>query len=668
LSGKSKLTNVQTQGKQKSAQPAAPRRRRKQPNVTVQLGKAEETIPVTDLKNPESFSAWQRRLQEYQGKPHFRIRDLQRLHDETRYNLFLLITSHASHTVTIGNERDNKGLNLFGAVLGAIDGDASIEQQGCMRRAAVEAAALCYPAELPFVCDRIVKKFREVGVRGILPQSLVKDARALLGESDARVAADQGAREFLNSRRSGLMCEGNETFNAETLATLPVVAFYCDELFYYTGTHWRKVSHKEFNAQVTASLQQADHGDQVTTKFVGDVMTNVVGMTLLPQGDHSPPLWLDEESPRGFPPSPYIAFENGLVDLDEALEATATLSEHDPRHFSTTVLPYAFDPAAECPLWRETLRDIFRARPLRRPRPLRQLRDRRERVLQEFFGYSLLKHNMQFEKCLVLFGEGANGKSTITKTWIKMLGVNNVSHVPLDKIGGEFWLVRMIDMHANIVADMNFLDRVEEGIFKALVSGDELDANRKNLSQVRMKPTAKLVFATNVLPPFKDRTNGSWRRLITMPLFACLEGEDCDRQRADRLIGEELPGIFNWALEGARRLRQQSGFTTCQVCQRALNQHRFDSDPVRQFVSECTHRGDDRFVRKTDLYGAYHEWCDNNGRHPCASSEFGKHIVAMPGITVGRETTGSPRPRTYVGIGLVRPFVPRLSLRGQRRG
>lgn len=194
MSGKSKLTNVQLKGKQKSSQSAAASKRRKQPNITVRLGKAEETIPVADLMNSESLSAWQQRLLDYQGKPHFRIRKLETLSNETRYNLFSLIASHTSHTLTIGPCREPTDLNLFGAVLGAINGDASIEQQGCMRRAAVEAAALCYPTELPFACGRIAKKFREAGVPGILPQSLAKEAQQLIGDHQATITAEQAAR------------------------------------------------------------------------------------------------------------------------------------------------------------------------------------------------------------------------------------------------------------------------------------------------------------------------------------------------------------------------------------------------------------------------------------------------------------------------------------------
>jgi hypothetical protein len=120
---KSKVTNVQVQGKQKGAQSAAAPGRRNQPNTTVRLGKAEETIPVTDLMNSESLSIWQQRLQPYQGKPFFRIRNLETLKDETRFNLFSLIASQASHTVAIGPGRDPTDLNLFGAVLGAINGE-----------------------------------------------------------------------------------------------------------------------------------------------------------------------------------------------------------------------------------------------------------------------------------------------------------------------------------------------------------------------------------------------------------------------------------------------------------------------------------------------------------------------------------------------------------------
>ena len=79
--------------------------------------------------------------------------------------------------------------------------------------------------------------------------------------------------------------------------------------------------------------------------------------------------------------------------------------EHDPRCFSTVALPYDYDPAATCPLWEQTLAEIF---------PLECDDDNRIAVLQEFMGLTLFPNQMRHEKFLITVGHGANGKSTIS--------------------------------------------------------------------------------------------------------------------------------------------------------------------------------------------------------------------------------------------------------------
>ena len=248
-------------------------------------------------------------------------------------------------------------------------------------------------------------------------------------------------------------------------------------------------------------------------------------------------------------------------------------------------------------------------------------------------GYTVLPNDTTFEKFLVMVGDGANGKSTVANILVRMLGEENVSHVPLDRIGGEFRLWQMMNKQANIVADMNRMEKVEEGLLKSLVSGDPIQINRKNQPPVTMRPTAKLIFGTNSLPPISDRSNGVWRRMITIPFLEHFDEDRRDRCRAEQLR-DELPGIFNWVLEGARRLLQQDGFTPCAICSGCLSDYRVASDPIAQFVESCTRVHPDNTrasVQCKVLYDSYRNWCEENGRRHVNSSEFGRQILAIKG-------------------------------------
>jgi P4 family phage/plasmid primase-like protien len=622
---------------------------RRRANVRIQLDGRWQDIRAGQLRDPDDLAALEQQLARC-ASPTFHVGNISILPDDDRFELLSLIAGAHGYRITVGQDEQAFD-NLFDAVLHCLDGQGGV--QGCenQRRAAVEAAALCHPDALPIACGRIVRRMREVGIGGALPQSLVKEARELLAAQQTAISAEQAACELISQQKLTLLGTGDDAFTEESLVDMPVVAFHGDQFFGYEGTRWRHQPDEDFKARIAAFLQNTGHGNQVTTRFVNDVVMNVKGATLLPQNGFAPPFWIDDSAPAGYSPSPYLAFQNGLLNLQEALNGSPVLYGHNARHFSPVVLPFEFDPDATCPLWHETLIQILRPR-RRYPFPARQPNDRRMLVLQEFFGRTLEPRNTSADKCLVPEGPGSNGKSTIAFVLDEMLGLDNVSHVPLDKIGGEFRLAPMIGKHANIAAEMSWIDKVDEGVFKGLVTGDWTEANRKYKDPISMRPTAKLLFGTNSIPPFHDRSRGIWRRLILMPLYARFEGADEDLARAERLK-VELPGIFNWALEGAQRFHRQRGYTRCGVCEARLREHRFHSDPLQQFLAECCIRGAGRIAYKDELCDALKQWCDRNGRKHIASTELGKQLLKIRGVTSDREGSGARR-YYYLGVGLIR--------------
>ena len=140
-----------------------------------------------------------------------------------------------------------------------------------------------------------------------------------------------------------------------------------------------------------------------------------------------------------------------------------------------------------------------------------------------------------------------------------------------------------------------------------------------------------------------------------MPFSRQFAEEEKDRQRADRLKAE-LSGIFNWAIEGARRLTQQGHFTHCDVCAAALVEHRQDSDPVAQFVDECIEPQASQQTRTTvgdlcsEVYACYAAWCIANGRRPASNTSFGKQFPQHVRCARDRDGQGQLRPYRYRGV------------------
>jgi P4 family phage/plasmid primase-like protien len=332
-----------------------------------------------------------------------------------------------------------------------------------------------------------------------------------------------------------------------------------------------------------------------------------------------------------------LAVKNGLLDVDVSLRtAQPGLRAATPDWFSPVRLPVAFDPAADCPLFKTFLDEV--------------LEGDRERIdlVQEMFGYCLTFDTTQ-QKMFILEGEGANGKSVVLGLLTRLLGPENVSHVPLENFGDRFQLTMTLGKLANIAPEVGESTHLAEGTIKQFVGGDRMHFDRKGISPVEAYPTARVVVATNTRPGFADRSSGIWRRLVLIPFRLTIPPDRQDRNLLDKLANE-LPGILNWSLEGLRRLRQKGHFTEPAVVKQALEEYRREANLEATFLQERYVADPVSEVEAKQLYLEYRQWASGEGSKPVDAAKFGKQIHrSFP--TVKRLRSGQAD-RHYVYRGL----------------
>ncbi|MHB1426215.1 MAG: DNA primase family protein [Gemmataceae bacterium] len=379
----------------------------------------------------------------------------------------------------------------------------------------------------------------------------------------------------------------------------------------------------------------------VTTKLVADVLAAIQSLVLVPQTVEQPS-WRGADHPGR---RNWIALRNGLLDLDAILAgSTPVLRPHTPLWFSTTCLPYDFDPAAGCPRWRAFLE--------------RNLGDDpgKQRLLQQWMGY-LLPHDTSLQRFLVLVGEGANGKSVVCEVIHALLGEENVSTEPLEMFGDRFRLAGTLGKLANITAEVGELDKVAEGVLKAFVVGDPMSFEVKYKSAFTARPTARLILATNNVPHFSDKSDGLWRRMLLLPFTVQIpeaERNPALTKREYWIASGEMPGILNWALSGLVDLRHQEGkFSVPQSCQEAVDKVRVENNPARRFLLEGYREGNDG-VFKATLYQDYARWCEQSGHHKLADIGFGREVRrTFPGVRDGkmaRPSCSAVRENAWLGL------------------
>jgi P4 family phage/plasmid primase-like protien len=365
-------------------------------------------------------------------------------------------------------------------------------------------------------------------------------------------------------------------------------------------------------------------------------MQALSGAVLLSQNTPQP-AWLamGVQSPN------YLSLENGILDVDALLAGMQNvLMPHTPLLFSPVSLPYRFDPAADCPLWQKFLQ--------------RNLGGDEGKIglLQQFAGYLLLPDTSK-QRFLLMSGDGANGKSVVCAVLCGLLGIGNVSSVPLELFGDKFRLAGTLGKLANIVAEVGELDKIAEGQLKAFVTGDPMEFERKFKTPFTTKPTARLVLATNNPPLFSDKSDGVWRRMLLLHFIVQIPD-------AERVAGMdsvefwqkagELPGILNWALAGLHTLRTEGRFIIPQVCREEADKLRTESNPARRFLREHYQAGSGE-IPTAELYGNYASWCKDYGHYPLAEIGFGREVSrCFPTLTRGKKGQKDNRYGVYCGI------------------
>jgi putative DNA primase/helicase len=327
---------------------------------------------------------------------------------------------------------------------------------------------------------------------------------------------------------------------------------------------------------------------------------------------------------------------NGTVDL-----RTGELREHDPADNLTHLSPVEYHPQAQAPRWRAFLEQIMAGNA--------EMVD----YLQLTTGYGITGDVR--EQCFfLLYGTGANGKSTYLEVIRDMLGGGYSRQTPLDAFLSS---ARDSERRSSIVrlkgARFASASEAEEGkrfsasAIKQLTGGDTINARQLYAEEFEFKPTHKLFFAVNHRPTADASDGAMWRRMRLIPFTVSIPEDQQDRELKDKLLAE-LPGILAWAVEGAVRW-YAGGLPTPPTVLNAIEAYREEMDEIQDFITACCVVHRDARVLVQDLYKAYVEWVKEADGYALGRNKFNERI-RRKGFEMMRQP-GSGQ-LTWRGIGL----------------
>jgi putative DNA primase/helicase len=290
---------------------------------------------------------------------------------------------------------------------------------------------------------------------------------------------------------------------------------------------------------------------------------------------------------------------NGTINL-----RIGRLRKHRREDFITKVAPVTFDPKAACPRWQRFLEQIF-------------AEDQQViKYTQRLVGYSLT--GVTDEHLLpILYGTGANGKSTFSEMVMNLMGLDYSMKAPPDLLmakRGESHPTERADLFGKrFVACIEVEEgrRMAEALVKELTGGDRIRARRMREDFWEFVPTHHVWLAVNHKPIVTGSDKGIWRRLKLIPFEVVIPPDQQDRE-LKRKLAAELPGILNWAIAGCLDW-QRGGMQEPRIVTKATTSYSAEMDDVGQFIEEYCVLGDHHIESATLLYQAFVQAVPDSG-------------------------------------------------------
>jgi putative DNA primase/helicase len=318
----------------------------------------------------------------------------------------------------------------------------------------------------------------------------------------------------------------------------------------------------------------------------------------------------------------FINLKNGTFEVSENGQF---LRDFNPDNFLRYQLPFTYEIGAKAPMFEKYLDRVLPDKDL-------------QNLLAEYLGYVFIK-NLKLEKVLLLYGGGGNGKSVIFEIMNKLFGTENITNYPLDSLVKPENRAELEGKLLNYASELK--DGIDSDTFKQLASGEPIFTRQLYKPPFIMTDYAKLMFNANRLPKDVEHNEAYFRRFIIIPFTETITAEEKDVELHNKIIKNELSGVFNWVLLGLNRVILNKAFTVSKISSNFLENYKNESDTVSMFLDEMFYEQtfDENYTTASELYGVYKDYSKTFGYSPLNFKNF-KMRLETKNIKVYKKSIG----------------------------
>lgn len=335
-----------------------------------------------------------------------------------------------------------------------------------------------------------------------------------------------------------------------------------------------------------------------------------------------------------------LGTKNGIVDLK-----TGAFSARTQDDLMLRATACDFDPAARCPKW-----DAFLAQIL----PAEGLAAFMERML----GYSMAGITTE-QMFMFLYGQGANGKSTLLEVTTKLLGDytwrGSAALVTEGRQEGNQDVVMgpLLQQRFLVASEIKQQAKLAEARVKDLTGGDRLQGRLLYGQSFQFDPTHTLWLYGNYKPRVAGTDNGIWRRMMLVPFDFTIADNKKNTNLTNELLAESS-GILNRLIAGCLDWQKQ-GANPPPIIMAARSAYREEEDAIGEFIRDECELEPKSVIPRTQLFAAYDAWCQASHTHPFAPRNFYDRVRHIDGVEDDDAKVDGKKVRVLRGIRLSDP-------------
>jgi len=378
---------------------------------------------------------------------------------------------------------------------------------------------------------------------------------------------------------------------------------------------------------------------------VADKVTKVVLNNML---EHIKAICIEAMEKRDLEKGLYIAFENGLLDIDEYLKTgVLKLKEFNPNIRVYWKIPHRLDIEKYEKLSEEAKKDPVKALKEIDPELYRVFKewvtvnlndpnipeedrefakliydmvgnvDNIVKLILQIIGNTLLP-DIRYDFMTILYSkETLTAKSTLLLMIASMLGWENVSSIPLQELAeNTFSRIGLLGKLANIYTDLPKRRVKNQGVLKQIISGEPISADVKHKCRIKFRPIAKHFYSCNKLPSMEDIEDRAYlRRILIIPFLRKFKRNE---EYKKYLMRKGYKLIIPSLIALREMLTKGIVLDPVDVVDKIREFWKMKTDPIYKFLKEMVEKGilkldSEGKVEDNDLLELYNEWAEKVG-------------------------------------------------------